>query len=128
LVGFGQRAFVSTLKGIYRKTSLRRESAIFAMQEGFWFPAPSSAHQSYRSEEFVGEVSLHEFHHASFLHGKMWMSERSARRELMPCDKSDLDEAMIPQMFATYSAETVEKAQEEMRAQLVTILTNRHRP
>jgi hypothetical protein len=34
----------------------------------------------------------------------------------MPYDKIDLGEAMIARMLATYPVETVEKANEEMRA------------
>jgi hypothetical protein len=51
-----------------------------------------------------------------YLHGEE-LDERAFRAAAtMPCDKIDLGEAMIPQMLATYSAEIVEKAKEEMRA------------
>lgn len=44
------------------------------------------------------------------------LDERAIRAAAtMPCDKSDLGEAMFPQMLATYSAETVENPKSNHR-------------
>ena len=52
----------------------------------------------------------------NYLHGEE-LDERAIRAAAtMSCDKVDLGEALFPQMFATYSAEIVEKVKEEMRA------------
>lgn len=51
-----------------------------------------------------------------YLHGVELDERAISAAATMPCDKIDLGEAMIPQMLATYSAETVEKVKEEMRA------------